>query len=191
MTLEQLETEMPMIVGTAPLPTQLRGVFWVGNQGKSSALCSFGGPNKDKVESGGKECSSGKIGSDRKYCIRVSGDRVWSLRSNILSFVYAVNDIRYVFTFDSAENPKYATIQNFCDMRGWLPGYDVFFFAKLFDMVLMESHDTFKNSVVWKRTSVMPFFNSTYKLVQVMDEYGVKIEPAWSTFFEVSAKHCW
>jgi len=184
LTMEQLETDMPMIIGKAPLPKQLRGVFWVGNQSRSSALCSFGGPNNDKVVDGGKNCSSGQIGSDKKYCIRVSGDRVWSVRSHILSFVYAVNDIRYVFTFDSAEDPKYATIQNFCDFRGWLPGYDIFFFAELFDMALMESHDTFTNSVVWKRTSIMPFGNSSYELVQVMDEFGVRIEPAWSSFME-------
>merc|ERR1719195_701918 len=86
LTLDQLETEMPIIVGKAPLPKQLRGVFWVGNQSRSSALCSFGGPNNDKVLDGGNTCSSGKIGKDNKYCIRVSGDRVWSVRSNIFSF---------------------------------------------------------------------------------------------------------
>jgi len=182
LTLDQLESKMPIMIGKAPLPQQLRGVFWVGNQSKSSALCSFGGPNDDEVTEGGKSCSSGKIGSDKKYCIRVSGDRAWSLRSSLLSFVYAVNDIRYVFTFDSAEDPKYATIQNFCDFRGWLPGYDVFFFAELFDMALMESHSTFPNSQVWKRTSVLPHRSTTYELVQVMDERGERIEPAWSAF---------
>jgi len=185
--LDQLETEMPMIIGKAPLPKQLRGVFWVGNQSASSSLCSFGGPNNDTVLDGGKPCSSGEIGSDRKYCIRVPGDRTWSLRSSFLSWVYAVNDIRYVFTFDSAEDPKYATIQNYCDLHGWLPGYDIFFFADLFDMALMENH-SFPGSNVWKRTSKIAGISSYYLLVQVMDEFGVRIQPAWNTYMEYSKK---
>eukprot|EP00928_Gymnodinium_smaydae_P089042 TRINITY_DN73048_c0_g1_i1.p1 TRINITY_DN73048_c0_g1~~TRINITY_DN73048_c0_g1_i1.p1 ORF type:complete len:286 (-),score=38.38 TRINITY_DN73048_c0_g1_i1:201-1058(-) len=180
---------MPLIVGKAPLPPQLRGVFWLSDQGKSSALATFGGPNDDKVVDGGKPCSSGDIGSDKKYCIRVSGDRTWSLRSSFLAWLYATIDIRYIFNFDSAEDPTYATIQSYSDLQGRLPGFDVFFFSELFDMALMKTHDQFNNSVVWKRTSVLPTGNSTYDFIQVMDEHGELIEPAWSAFLDYEINH--
>ncbi|CAK0831519.1 unnamed protein product, partial [Prorocentrum cordatum] len=183
-SLAELDAEVPLIVGASPLPEQLRGIFWLTDQGKSSALISFGGPNADRVTDGGKNCSSGRLDSDKKLCIRVSGDRVWSLRSRLLAFVYAVNDIRYIFTFDSSVNPTYATIQNFCDFGGWLPGYNLFFFSKLFDMTLLHSHPEFTDSVVWRRGSVMAWGNSTYEAVQVVDENGKRIEKAWSAFMQ-------
>ena len=34
----------PMLIGKAPLPAAMRGLFWVQSQGESSCLASMGGP---------------------------------------------------------------------------------------------------------------------------------------------------
>jgi hypothetical protein len=67
-------------IGTAPLPTELQGVFWLTEQGDSSALMSFA-QTKD-----GGGISTGEVGTATsstgatvgKYRVRVGGDRSWS-----------------------------------------------------------------------------------------------------------------
>ena len=65
----------PMLVGTAPLPPAVQGIFWVDSRGSGSSLLSFGGPNND-----GSGCSLGYItGEKNSYKIRAGGDRVIAL----------------------------------------------------------------------------------------------------------------
>ena len=52
-----------------------------------------------------------------------------------------------------------------------------------FDMNLTDGVDDFKGSVVWSRPSwIYGKEMGTYALVQVIDERGAVIEPAWSQF---------
>lgn len=176
----------PLLLGGASLPSSLRGLFWLTKQGTSSALASFGGPNGDDVTDGGHRCSTGQAATT--ICSRVSGDRVWSFASSKLSYVYGLHDIRYIFTFNDVENPTYATIDPYADWSGHLPGYNLFFLMK-FDMTLLDADQhEYNGSFVWLRNSVTPFGNSTYHLVQVMDEAGMRIEPAWTRFVEYEMK---
>lgn len=180
--LDSIDGGGPFIVGTAPLPSSLQGLFWLTDQGKSTGLISFGGPNADNVTGGGERCSTGRI--SKGYCVRVSGDRVWSLASPVLSFVYATHDIKYVFTFDDPERPTHATIDPYADWSGLLPGYNLFWFSTFEMTLLAAGHPDFNGSVVWERASKMPFKTSYYNAVQVVDGAGRRIEPAWTRFVE-------
>lgn len=182
-SIHNVSADGPFILGTAPIPESLRGLFWLSEQGKSSALVSFGGPNADSVEDGGRACSSGEL--QKKFCVRVSGDRTWSMMSDTLAWVYGVHDFRYIFTLDDLENATEASIDPYADWGGSWPGYNVFFFARFGMSLHQNGHADYNGSYVWQRTSTfLGAFTKTYEAIQVMDEHGKKIEPAWSKFVD-------
>jgi len=172
----------PLILGTGPgLPTQLQGLFWLTKQGKSSALCSFGGPSKD-----GGNCSTGQLTTEA-YKIRVSGDRVWSFAQNDFAAIKAAKklDLVYHFHFDDVTNPTHCQIYPEARNAGVLLTAE---WLLNFEMHLLEDGDPeYPNSVVWRRPSAVfgiEIKKKEYLLVQVMDGTGTRIEPAWSKFVE-------
>jgi len=173
---EDITGEGPLLIGQAPLPTSLRGLFWLSDQQYQSALMSFGGPSRD-----GGGLSPGVLNGENKsmYSIRVGGDRVWSSAEDRTTINEAV-DLVYHFVFNHAENPTkcqiYADFRNLnvrlSSSTDWL---------LRFDMELDEGNDKYPGSVCWKRlSSILGVQVNQYDLVQVMDEAGQRIEPAWS-----------
>lgn len=167
----------PMFIGKDPLPPQCRGIFWLTKQGGASALASFGGPTND-----GGDCSAGVIGADGKYVMRVSGDRSWAMATRYKTATVAQTDLIYTFQFDSPTDPKRCHIYPEFRNLGVALGADAEW-ALDFDMNLTDGVDDFKGSVVWSRPSwIYGKEMGTYALVQVIDERGAVIEPAWSQF---------
>lgn len=171
----------PMRIGKAPLPRQLRGVFWLSDQGDSSSLVSFASSNDGSHE--GDRVSPGAMPSHGKYKVRVTGDRTWSFADKSFNWEASqVMDIVYEFDFDSATNPTTA--------RVWAGGgsaaaiiWTGVTYAVEFGMELMPygAHPKYATSVVWERPSrVFGREVSSYEVIQVMDEEGKKLEPAFS-----------
>jgi hypothetical protein len=171
--------EGPIRVGSGPgLPESLRGVFWLTNQADSSSLMSFA------ASSDGGGISQGALGADNTYRVRVDGDRTWSFHDKTTNYNLARSiDLVYRFSFDSA-SPTSMTIHpqglnlpgDFTLSAEWLLSFTA-------DLYPPGSHTTYKDSVVWVRESAVlgvGIDSATYDLVQVMDEHGEKIEPAFS-----------
>lgn len=170
----------PLIVGKAPLPPQLRGVFWLTEQENSSALMSFGGPNSD-----GCGASTGKLEIDGKYKIYCAGDRIWSVHEPDAwvgphGFWTRCAGYYYNFKFDDSEDPQCAqiwpTLENLCC-------YFVPSCCLKFEMHLSTTEPEYPGSYVWKRVSYQcgkVLEEAAYDLVQVIDENGKRIEPAFS-----------
>ena len=98
--MEDVTGEGPLILGTEPLPATMQGIFWLTKQGKSSALCSMGGPPRDPTlllsaallssshrvvavagpSNDGAGVSTGVL-SKNPYRVRVVGDRTRADRS--------------------------------------------------------------------------------------------------------------
>lgn len=182
---EDVGVNGPMIIGKAPLPLSLRGVFWLTDQEDSSCLMSFGGPNGD-----GGICSSGSLDDDGSYKVRVLGDRVWSYGCECDE---GPVELIYHFVFDDVEEPTHADIhpmgnrvglkQDVNDCGQASPLAMMFMSNAQHSMDLLDDDSEFPNSVVWKRksgTCWLPLY--TYKLVQILDEDGQKIEPAFTKF---------
>lgn len=170
----------PISIGTSPLPEVLRGVFWLAEQGDSSALMSFA-KSKD-----GKGLSQGalepKPSDGFQYKIRVGGDKVWSFHDKATSWgLVEILDLVYKFAFDDTTNPTEAQI---IPSGENLHGFDVNAPWLLdFKMSLLPkgSHKVYKNSTVWARPSkVLGIEGGYYDLIQVMDEHGHPLEPAFS-----------
>lgn len=167
----------PISIGKAPLPKQLRGVFWLAEQGDSSALMSFAKSND------GKGYSSGALRDGQyNYEIRVGGDRVWSFHDKSTSWgLVEIIDLVYKFAFDSVTDPKAGQIIPSGENLG---GFDLNAPWLLdFAMKLLPegSHPLYSNSTVWGRPSaVLGFEGGYYDLIQIMDENGDRIEPAFS-----------
>lgn len=177
---------IPMHVGKAPLPPQLRGMFWLTKQDNMSAIMSFGGPTND----GGK-CSLGVLGEDGKYVVRVAGDRCWAMASMAKVPRIGQLDLIYNFCFDSATDPRKCQIWPELRTLGvWLTAE----WLLDFEMLLTDGDDAFPGSVVWSRPSYLfgkgSGLSSEYALVQVIDEHGAVIQPAFDKFvaFQNSAK---
>lgn len=174
----------PLLLGTAPLPEVLRGIFWLGGQKNSSALMSFGGPSRD-----GGGCSTGDILKGNQYKIRVSGDRVWAFADRESKSVGLTEklDLVYNFIMDDPQNPTKCQIYPEARNLGltltaeWLLDFE----AVLDDAA--DSKAAYPGSVVWRRLSFIfgqRAVESEYFLVQVIDGDGKRIEPAWSKFVE-------
>lgn len=166
----------PMRIGTDPLPKQARGVFWLRDQGDSSSLMSFAQSND------GDGVSPGTIPANGEYKIRVTGDRTWSFADESFNWEASqVMDLIYTFKFDSATDPKYARV-----VAGGGSVTSVVWKAVTlaieFGLELVEEeHPRYKSSVVWDRPSRIAGYElSSYQAVQVMDEHGNKLEPAYS-----------
>jgi len=178
--LADASTAIPMLVGTAPLPPAMRGIFWLDNQQKGSALVSLGGPSRD-----GGGCSNGHLVGNF-YSVRVSGDRVWSYADDreerFVNFTRDV-DLVYHFAFDNAQNPKKCQI--YPEMRR----VDLVWVSEWlldFEMHLKEEGDEqYPGSVIWRRPNFTLGQNVyEYALIQVIDENGNRIQPAWDKFVE-------
>jgi len=171
----------PMLVGGASLPESLRGVFWLSKQGNQSALMSFGGPNAD-----GGWTSVGRLVGLR-YRVRVLGDRVWSfagLESSGKKIV-DLGDLIYEFTFNDAKAPTFAQIHaTFNNLLGLHVGEGLEWLGD-FEMTLLDSHENYTDSKVWQRNSYglgNEIESKRYELIQVVDEHGKRIQPAWDAF---------
>lgn len=142
----------PISIATAPLPEQLRGVFWLSEQGDSSALMSFAQSND------GNGLSQGVLDADKShgyhYKIRVGGDRVWSFHDKASSWgLVEILDLVYKFVFDDAANP---TAGRIIPSGENLYGFDLNAPWLLnFEMTLSPkgTHTRYSNSTVWGRPS--------------------------------------
>lgn len=169
--------DFPFIIGKAPLPPVLRGLYWLDGVPTQSALVSFGGPNRD-----GASCSTGTL-RGTEYTIRVLGDRVWSSGQKLEFELLDPFDIIYYFIFDNAENPTQMQIIPEVHSLGWK--VDKTWLVDFDATMELKGDPEFPGSDVWTRHSSMLGVNlPTYRLVKVMDEHGKRIEPAWSKFAE-------
>jgi len=176
-----LGADGPMIVGGAPLPLSMQGVFWLTGQEDSSALMSFGGPSND-----GGGMSTGVVTGDRRYSVRVSGDRTWAFATNTKPMYMAgILDLIYHFILNDDKAPTkcqiYPEARNFgvkLDSE-WVLDFEAHLRTETKD------DDQYPNSVVWIRPSFMfgdEIKAAQYALVQVLDGEGNKVEPAYSDF---------
>ncbi|CAK0853111.1 unnamed protein product [Prorocentrum cordatum] len=176
---EDITGKGPLRVGTAPLPESMQGLFWLSSQGPSSALASFAGPTQD-----GGGCSTGQM-RDKRYDIRVAGDRVWAFaEDNTIAWKFVETvDLIYHFVFDDAEKPTKCQIYPEAGNLGftldaeWLLDFEAH--------LKPEGSEEYPGSVIWLRPSfVLGKEVNEYTLVQVMNGAGERIEPAWSKFVE-------
>lgn len=174
----------PMRIAGKNFPEALRGVFWLAEQGDSSALMSFAESND------GAGLSQGKLDPEPSdgyhYKIRVGGDRVWSFHDKASSWgLVEVLDLVYKFVFDDPAKP---TVGQIIPSGENLNGFDLTATWLLnFKMTLLPkgTHQKYKNSTVWGRPSaVLGIEGGYYDLIQVMDETGYKLEPAYSDWVE-------
>jgi len=185
--IDDVEGAGPLQPGAESLPTALRGVFWLSDQGIQSALITFASNNN----ADGPWCSHGSLILNR-YLIRVSGDKVWSWATEENAGYDLAYGLRlvYDFGFDSTTDPTHATIYPILTALGG-------FGARLsqqtwmltFTMTKMSEQEAsdlgYPGSIVWERRSYafgVEITSSRYNMVQVVDEDGKRIEPAWSTF---------
>jgi len=175
---EDITGDGPLRVGTAPLPSSIRGIFWLTAQKHRSALGSFGGPSND-----GGGCSPGEL-TDGRCAVRVGGDRSWALADQKTG-IFALNvDLIYHFVFNDGENPTKCQIYPEARKLGvtltaeWVMDLEM--------ELMQQEHPEYPGSVVWRRLSyvVGQDVGEEYALVQVMNENGERIEPAWTKFVE-------
>jgi len=161
----------PMRIGVDPLPLQLRGVFWLKDQGDSSSLVSFAKSND------GDGVSPGAIPSDGVYKVRVRGDRTWSFADQSFNWeASGIMDLIYSFNFNDATNPTEAVVYggggNALSVIWKGVTYAIEFGMELQtkDQVLAGPHARYNASVVWERPSRFAGnVISSYTVVQVMD----------------------
>lgn len=183
---------LPILPATSPLPSALRGIFWLSAQGDSSALLTFAKNDGEDC----RWCNTGKL-IGNGYRIRVQGNCNWAFAAHegfwTSGYAYARNmRLIYDWIFDDPENPTFAHIGPVVRALPFNLGAAV---AKLrwlvhFEMRL-ESPGTaaelgYPGSVVWRRRTYLLASISTfpYHLVQVVDEDGNRIQPAWDQFVE-------
>merc|ERR1712087_524319 len=152
------------------LPAALQGVFWLTDQGDSSALMSFG------ASGDGGGLSSGKLSDGPvNYEIRVAGDKVWSFMDKASSWELVDHiDLVYKFRMDSATNPTKGTIDPSSPVLGltlgprtkWLLRFDVELVP--FGTCTGRGTKCYPDSVTWARpSSIAGFDGGYYELVQV------------------------
>lgn len=171
-----------MILGTAPLPLALQGIWWVTGRQHGSSLFSFGGPNND-----GNGCSLGYIsGKKNSYKVRAQGDRV-TATSEPTGFekLLEAGDMAYYFEFDNAVNPRLGHVYLLLEGLGFGVKDRLRESVMNSQMHLLPDGDPeYPGSLVWLRNTTFWGINAVgdTKLVQVIDGMGQKIEPAWSKF---------
>ena len=169
----------PLVVGRAPLPPALQGVFWLQNQGDSSSIMSFGKTNDGGGVGGGALVRN-------PYMVRCAGDRAWAFsdKGRSQQLVNAV-DLIYKFYFDDLENPRrcqifpHAPIGITLDWP-WLLDFDM-------HLVPRAENRDYPSSVVWRRVTHAlgrEVTSEQYDLVQILDGDGNRLQPA---FFEYTA----
>lgn len=176
---EDMTVAGPMIIGVAPLPLALQGIWWFAGQNSGSTLLSFGGSNND-----GNGCSLGYLSGDKNsYKIRAEGDRVTSSSEpSGLDKVMETGDKVFYFEFDDASNPTVGQVDQY--FEGLSGVQDKWTSTVHSQMQLLPNGDLeYPGSLVWlKNTSVWGVSMRDTKIVQVIDGAGQKIEPAWSKF---------
>lgn len=175
-------------IGTAEmgLPKSIQGLFWLTEQGDSSALMTFATSND------GAGLSTLNMDEEYQMSIRVGGDRTWSFNDQATSYelVEAI-DLIYKFRFEDAAGARPTSAEEAVAAQ-IIPSA-----ANLNDLSLTAtsllnfraelapegSHTRYRDSVVWGRpSSVFGFEGGYYDLVQVVDGNGQRIEPAYSDF---------
>jgi hypothetical protein len=183
--------DYPIKKGTAPLPPQLQGVFWLTAQSTGSALMSFGGPSGHPV------LNTGTLDEDGTCFISLGRYQKWSFASqedgNCKKSANPANDLVYEFNFDDAEDPQFCSIvlhsgDKACDDKLQATVWK----CLNFDMYLVEDED-YPGSIVWSRRSyccgIDTCFSYVYKIVQVIDGQGNKIQPAYDEFEEYVSEY--
>lgn len=202
MDVNEVTGDGPLNNNWSKLPTQLKGVFWLEDQGHQSTLMSFGGPTPDSAAG----FSTGQISDDGSYATRLCGEGVWCFGDEAHgSHAEQASDKCYVWQFDDPEDPTFADIcmynaftEKWIDFRK-IPGW-----AVRFTMRIMTPHESgYENSVCWKRVSTFLtrepartlqctecFLAYCYQLTQVIDEHGNRLEPAWSDMVAHMEENC-
>jgi len=192
-------TPLPIPVGTSPLPQALRGIFWLSDQKASSALATFAGRTSIKEPADCTWCSKGDLKLNG-YRIMPVGDCHWAFATmtdgkeipgfGTLSGYGLARDLQviYDFVFDHAEDPTSAHIRPIVNAIGsgwgeWLA--DQTWIAD-FSMTKKTSEEAtqlgYTGSQVWKRQTDAVATLSPYDMVQIVDEDGSRIQPAWDAF---------
>lgn len=174
---EDINAQGPLILGTAPLPPALQGIWWISG----SSLLSFGGSNNDA-----NGCSLGYLGGDtNSYKIRAEGDRVMaSSDPSGLDKIMETGDKSYYFEFDNAVNPTNGQVYTLFEGMG-VDTKDSTENIMSSQMSLLPEGDVeYPGSLVWLRNTSLWGISVArdIKIVQLMDGAGEKIEPAWSKF---------
>jgi len=117
----------------------------------------------------------------------VGGDRVWAFADHTFlswKFVEAA-DLMYHFVFNDAKNPTRCQIYPEARNLGVTLSANTEWLLD-FEMELLEAgHQDFPGSIAWRRPSKIGGVEvNEYILVQVIDEHGDRIEPAWSKFVD-------
>jgi hypothetical protein len=177
----------PIPVGKAPLPQNLRGVFWLSDQAKQSALITFAANGASDCQ----WCSYGNLILNR-YLIRVDGDHTWSFatESSAGYDIVRAGSLIYDFAFNDATDPTHAIINPVLSNLGSFgTALAKQYWLVTFDMTLLSPAEAadmgFGGSVVWRRSSFIfgiEVKSSRYYVIQVVNELGAQIEPAWSKF---------
>lgn len=177
---EDVSAAGPLILGTAPLPLTLQGIWWIAGQGSGSSLLSFGGPNSD-----GNGCSLGYItGENNTYKIRAEGDRVFSTSDpSGLDKLAEVGDQVYHFDFDNAVRPTFGKMHVLFQSLGVKAKWAELPMSSQMHL-LPDGDPEYPGSVVWLRNTTVwgAHVVADTKLIQLIDGAGDKIEPAWSKF---------
>lgn len=186
---KDVTADAPLIVDLEQnLPENIRGIFWLRDQGDSSAIVSFG---KEGMSKDGGGLNQGKLSSgEDSIRIRVGGDRVWGFHDTTSGWrIVEGLDLVYNFRFDSITNPTKAEIIPQALQIGfinlWAGGISLDGFAtKLlrFSMHLMTEEDPdrpakYAGIPMWDRDSVIFGSAATeapakYQLVQIIDGNG-------------------
>jgi len=176
----------PITVGTAAmgLPPVLQGVFWLTEQGDSSALMSFGTSND-----GAGLSKLDLTQSDYQFRIRVGGDKVWSFHDKAKSWgLVEAADLIYNFRMEGADGNPAQSIDEIVGAQIIPSGRNLGHLALTATWLLdfraelkpAGTHEQYASSVVWERPSkVLGVAGGYYDLVQVMDGEGNKLQPAF------------
>lgn len=197
----------PLILGAKDaeggnLPTNLQGIFWLTDQGDSSAIVSFGAPGQSMD---GGDLNPGYLTEcETSISVRVGGDRNWAFHSQGSSWELVEGvDLVYQFQFDNIQDPQRCTI---IPTGLNLGGFEVPTGALRFDMNLIPDrcHTDAAESVkrqcledgyeikpgswagipAWSRPSYIfgqEAESARYQLVQVVDGEGKATDamPQW------------
>jgi len=182
----------PITVGTAEmgLPLSMQGVFWLSNQSTSSSLMSFA-TSKD----GGGLSKLVMDNEPFQQRIRVSGDRVWSFSTDKTSLpLVEAADLIYNFEFMQEGGETRATSASEiagAKISGTVARLGISIpnnFALDFRSVLItdpKEKGNYNSSVVYGRPSYV--FGSQvayYRLIQVIDGKGIKLQPAYDDWLK-------
>jgi hypothetical protein len=181
----------PITVGTAAmgLPPALQGVFWLTEQGDSSALMSFATSND-----GAGLSHLDVTQSDYQFKIRVGGDRVWSFHDKATSWgIVEAADLIYNFQMENADGNPAQSIDEIVAAQIIPSGRNLGHLAVTATWLLdfraelkpAGTHERYASSTVWARPSkVLGIEGGYYDLVQVIDGEGNKLQPAFDDWVQ-------